>query len=123
EAFGRAVGHAQQRRVAVRVPAVHDAVAEGDAGRPRDAETLHLLAGDGVGLDVDRVEPDPPRREQLLRLGAGGAAGAGVEARLHRMSLYPTRDGTAASALPPLRLGARPRGAAGRRGTPAPVGG
>src|SRR5207247_1820909 len=33
----------------------------------------------------DGVELDPPRREQLLRLGAGGSAGAGVEARLHRV--------------------------------------
>jgi len=64
---------------------VHDAVAEGDAGRARDAESDHLLARADVRLDVDGVELDPPRREQLLRLGAGGSAGAGVEARLHRV--------------------------------------
>src|SRR5207245_122968 len=45
----------------------------------------HLLARADVRLDVDGVELDPPRREQLLRLGAGGSAGAGVEARLHRV--------------------------------------
>src|SRR5438445_585099 len=85
EARGRAVVDAEQGRIAVRVPAVHDTVAEGDAGRARDAESDHLLARADVRLDVDGVELDPPRREQLLRLGAGGSAGAGVEARLHRV--------------------------------------
>src|SRR5204862_4408897 len=93
EFLGGPIAHAEQRRVAVRVPAVHDAVAEGDAGRPRNAEALHLLAGDGVGLDVDRVELDPPRREQLLRLGAGGSAGAGVQARFHGCHYRPRKGG------------------------------
>src|SRR5439155_18509539 len=111
ETFSGAIIDAQQRRVALRIPAVHDAIADGHAGRPRDAEPHHLLARDDVRLDVDGVELDPPRRQELLRLGAGRSAGAGVQACLHRVSLYPTRNDDAAPALSPLRLGVRSRGA------------
>jgi hypothetical protein len=45
--------------------------ADGDGGNARNAQTLEILDGSGLGLDVDRIELDPPRRQELLRLGAG----------------------------------------------------
>src|SRR5262249_40917554 len=78
-----AVVDADQRGVGLGIPAVYDPVADGDARRPRNAEPHHLLARDGVRLDVDGIELDPPRRQQLLRLGAGGSAGPGVQACFH----------------------------------------
>jgi hypothetical protein len=50
---------------------VHHLIAEDDGGRARHAELRQFRAAGGIGLDVDGIEPDPPRREELLRLGAG----------------------------------------------------
>jgi len=55
---------------------VGSAVAEGDGGHARHSEPAKLLIGGGILIDVDGIELDPPRREQLLRLGAGRSAGA-----------------------------------------------
>jgi hypothetical protein len=53
---------------------VGGAVADGHRRHAPDAQTLELVVALRVGLDVDRVELDPPRREELLRLGAGRSA-------------------------------------------------
>src|SRR5207237_2160469 len=67
-----------------------------------------LQLGDGgrIGLDVDGIELDPPRRQQLLRLGAGRSAGTVEDARLHGQ-------------LPPANR--VPRSRFSGRGTSAPV--
>src|SRR6185295_11895437 len=65
------------------IPAVHGAIADGDGGDAGHPQTLELFDGGRLGLDVDGIELDPPRREELLRLGAGRSARAVVEAWLH----------------------------------------
>ena len=76
ELHGRGVGHAEQRRVGRRVPAVDRAVADGHRRDARHAEPRELGERGGLGLHVDGVELDPPRRQQLLRLGTGRSAGS-----------------------------------------------
>jgi len=50
------------------------AVADGHRRHPPDPQPLELSVAFRVRLDVDRVELDPPRREELLRLGARRSA-------------------------------------------------
>src|SRR5256885_2954012 len=45
--------------------------------------SLQIVHRRGCSLHVDRVELDPPRREQLLRLGAGRSARPVVDLRAH----------------------------------------
>src|SRR5262249_31129109 len=66
---------AEELGVALGVPAVHGATAVCDGRRPRRAERTQLFLGGRIAFGVDRVELDPPRREELLRLGAGRSAG------------------------------------------------
>ena len=71
EAGGHAVVHAEQRGVAGGIPAVHHPVTERERRRARCTKLFHLEPAGRVGLDVDGIELDPPRGEQLSRLGAG----------------------------------------------------
>jgi hypothetical protein len=64
---------------------VDGAITDGDGRHARHAQTLEIGDGGRLGLDVDRIELDPPRREELLRLGARRSARAVVESRLHRI--------------------------------------
>ena len=70
----RRVRDAQELRVGRRVPSLRGAIADGQRRDTHDAQARQLLVAFRVGLHVDRVELDPPRREELLRLGAGRSA-------------------------------------------------
>src|SRR5882672_5978949 len=72
----RLVRDSEQLGVRRWVPAVRGAVTDGHRGHARHAEPLELIVAFRVRLDVDRVELDPPRREELIRLGAGRSARA-----------------------------------------------
>jgi hypothetical protein len=75
--------------IAFRVPAVDGAAGEGDRRRARRAEPAQLFLRFRISLGVDGVELDPPRREQLLRLGTGRSARPVEDSRsIHRSLLW-----------------------------------
>ena len=76
---GGGIRDADERGVRGRVPAVDDAVADRHGRHPRHPEARQLGERVGLRLHVHRVELDPPRREELLRLGARRSAGTIVE--------------------------------------------
>jgi hypothetical protein len=80
---GRAVVHADERGIARRVPAMDGPAVQQHRGDTRHAEAAELLEAGGITFDVHRVELDPPRREELLRLGAAASAGAIEEPGAH----------------------------------------
>ncbi len=79
----RAPVHPEQGCIAFGVPAVNHPVAHRHGRHQRHAEPVQLLSGLRPGLHIHGIELDPPGGAQLSRPGAGGSAGAIVQARAH----------------------------------------